>query len=184
MLARLSLVLLVLTVAAVAQTDEPQKTEYVLQVLEPTGGKIQRPKDWFYTESHNGPSFNWILSREDASKAAYTTGFRIQMIVGVKKGAGKTPQEFIAEFIEKKKKTADKVLRNCDATRQKLFTRTCLETEEGPHRILYSLFTGNGDLDIVVVTIAGTTKELWAEYGPVFDTMNDFELIDMKRFEK
>ena len=42
----------------------------------------------------------------------------------------------------------------------------CIETEEGPHHILYSLFWSN-DLDVVVVSIAGTTKELW-------DTLSSF----------
>ena len=65
-----------------------------------------------------------------------------------------------------------------------LFTRVCIETEEGPHRILYSLFWGNDDLDMVLVSIAGTTKELWDTYSPVFDKMAEFKLIDLKRFEK
>ena len=33
-------------------------TEFVTQVLEPTGGKMLRPKDWFYVESHNGASYH------------------------------------------------------------------------------------------------------------------------------
>lgn len=170
--------------SAVAQTNTPATTNFVLQILEPTGGKIQRPKDWFYKESHRGPSYTWILSREDASKAAYTTGVRIQTIVGVKTGTGKTPKEFIEDFASKKKQTADKVVKSCSQTKQQLFTRMCIETEEGPHHILYSLFWGNDDLDVVVVSIAGTTKELWDTYSPVFDKMSDFELIDMKRFDK
>jgi hypothetical protein len=59
-----------------------------------------------------------------------------------------------------------------------------LETEEGPDHILYSLFWGTNDLDIAVVSIAGTTKELWQTYAPTFHKMGSFELIDMKRFEK
>lgn len=166
-----------------AQTNGPISTNFVLQVLEPTGGKIQRPKDWFYSESHNGPSFSWVLSREDASKAAYTTGVRIQTLVGVKKGTGKTPKEFVEDFVQKKKKEADKVAKSCPAKKQELFTRICLETEEGPHHILYSLFWGNDDLDVVVISIAGTKKELWSTYSPAFDAMGEFEVIDMKRFE-
>jgi len=63
--------------------------------------------------------------------------------------------------------------------------KICLETEEGEYHILYSLFRGSNEgLDLVVVTTAGTTKELWDTYSPIFDTMGGFELIDMKRFEK
>lgn len=159
-------------------------TNFVLQVLEPTGGKILRPKDWFYKESHSGQYYVWILSREDASKAAYTTGVKIQTIVGVKKTSGQPPKESVQEFLQKKQLTADKVVNDCSENNQGLFTRVCIETEEGPYHILYSVFWGNQDLDIVVVSIAGTTKELWDTYAPVFNVMSGFEMIDMKRFEK
>src|SRR4051812_9589112 len=138
MIMRLLILCFAVALSAAAQTNRPATPNFVLQVLEPTGGKIQRPKDWFYTESHRGPSYTWILSRENASKAAYTTGVRIQTIVGVKQGTGKTPKEFIEEFASKKKQTADKVVKSCPEKKQQLFTRICIETEEGPHHILYS----------------------------------------------
>lgn len=170
--------------AAIALTNKPAATELIVQMLEPIGGKIRRPKDWFYTESHSGPSYVWTLSREDVSKGPYTTGFRIQMLVGIKENTGKSPKEFVQDFIQKKKKEADKVLQTCDANKQELFTRICLETHEGPHHILYSFFWGNDNLDIAVVAIAGTTKELWNTYSAVFDQMAGFELIDATRFAK
>jgi hypothetical protein len=163
---------------------ETAPTEFVPQLLEPTGGKISRPKDWFYEESHSGPSYTWILSRENSSKGPYTTGVRIQTFVGVKEGAGKTAKEFVLDFAATKRKKADKVIKSCDPKDQGLFTRICLETEEGPYHILYSLFWGTNDMDVVVVSIAGTRKELWETYSPTFDKMAAFELIDMKRFEK
>jgi hypothetical protein len=46
------------------------------------------------------------------------------------------------------------------------------------------LFWGSDELDMAVVTIAGTTKDLWDTYSPAFDKMSAFELIDMKRLEK
>lgn len=156
---------------------------FVTQPLSPFGGEIQKPKDWFYTESHRPPSYTWILSRENASKAAYTTGVRIQMIVGVKEKTTKTPKAFIQEFIQKKKSQADKIIKSCPETNQGMFTPVCLETEEGPHHILYSLFWGN-DADLVVVSIAGTTKESWDKFSPVFDTMSDFKLLDPSKLNK
>ena len=51
---------------------------YLLQILEPSGGKIARPKDWFYAEQHHGPVYSWTISREDTKKGPYETGFRIQ----------------------------------------------------------------------------------------------------------
>ncbi len=37
-------------------------------------------------------------------------------------------------------------------------------------------------MDVAVVVIAGTRKELWETYASTFDKMSDFELIDMSRF--
>jgi hypothetical protein len=173
-----------IAVSSCVQTAPRHTTEFVTQILEPTGGKVQRPKDWFYTESHNSYSYTWILSREDASKAAYTTGVRIQLIEGVKRRTGKTPKEFIEDFVRTKKQSADKVLNMCDESSQGMFSRICLETEEGPHHILYSLFWGNDGLDIAGATIAGTKKELWDDYAPIFNAMSQVELIDMSRFTK
>jgi hypothetical protein len=90
----------------------------------------------------------------------------------------------VEEFIETKKKQADKVLQSCDAKKHELFTRVCLETHEGPHHILYSCFWGNDGLDMAVVAIAGTTTELWNTYSKTFEEMAGFELIDMSRFAK
>jgi hypothetical protein len=156
---------------------------FVLQILEPTGGKIVRPKDWFYAERHGGPSYTWIISKEDVEKGPYDTGVRIQTIVGVEKGTGKTPKQFVMDFIAKKKKVAKQIYDECEPKDQGLFTRVCLQTEEGPYRILYSAFWANGS-DIVVVLTAGTKTEEWGKYSEIFDQMSNFELIDMKRFEK
>jgi uncharacterized protein YbbK (DUF523 family) len=106
---------------------------------------------------------------------------KIQAFTGVKQATGKTAKAFVLEFAEAKKRES-KVIRSCPEVNQGLFTRTCLETEEGPHRILYSLFWGSNGLDIAVISIAGTTKELWQTYSSTFNKMSSFELIDMKRF--
>ena len=59
---------LLVVLSAFAQDGATPAAEFVTQVLEPTGGKIMRPKDWFYTESQRGPSYVWTLFREDASR--------------------------------------------------------------------------------------------------------------------
>jgi hypothetical protein len=170
--------------AAMAAADPGQApTEFVTQVLEPTGGKIQRPKNWFYSESSDEVSYTWTLSREDTSKGGpYITGIRIQTLVGVQEGTGKSPRQFVLDYVETKRKEA-KVLKKCERKNQGMFTRLCLETEEGPFHILYSFFWGN-KVDIVVVCIAGTTKESWDTYADTFDKIGHFGLIDMKRFTK
>jgi hypothetical protein len=166
-----------------APGDAPP-TEFVTQVLEPTGGTIPRPKGWFYTEAHRGPgSLRWTISREDsAGGAPYTTGVSIQWLMGVAEGTGKTGKQFVLDFVAARKREA-KVIGTRAEHDQGLFTRVGLETEEGPHRILYSLFWGN-TMDMVVVSVAGTTKELWDTYSPAFDKMAAFELIDPSRFRK
>lgn len=173
--------IIVLTASAFGQTAP---TEFATQVLEPTGGKILRPKDWFYSENHHGPVYVWTLSREDTSNnRPYITGVRIQTFVGVKDGTGKTGKQFVLDFVAAKKKEATKVIKTSTEENQELFTRICLETEEGQYHILYAFFWSN-DLDVVVISIAGTRKELWNIYSATFDKMGAFELIDMKRFEK
>lgn len=155
---------------------------FILQVLEPTGGRIIRPADWYYTESHRGPSYTWILSKEDASKVPYDTGVRIQTLVGVEKGTGKSPKEFVLDFYEHKKNAVQKIYKKCNPQDQGLFTRICLEVDEGDYHILYSLFWGNR-IDIVTISIAGTRRENWVNYESTFNQMSSFELIDMNRFE-
>jgi hypothetical protein len=143
------------------------------------------PKDWFYREAHHGRVYMWTLTREDTSgNRPYTTGVRIQTFVGVQGGTGKTAKQFILDFVSARKKAAARVIKTCSENDQGLFTRVCLETEEGPYHVLYSLFWGSSGMDVAVVFIAGTTKELWEMYAPTFDKMSVFELIDMKRFEK
>src|SRR4051794_38119602 len=131
----------ILITAAASAFAEAPSSKLVTQVLEPTGGKIPRPQDWFYAERHHGPVYDWVISREDTHGGGpYTTGVRIQMFSGVKAGTGKTVKQFINDFAAAKKKEAAVVLKTCEAKDQGLFTRICLETEEGPHHILYSLF--------------------------------------------
>jgi len=175
---------LLIGVSSFAQDAPIAPTEFVNQVLEPTGGKIMRPKDWFYTESHGGPSYVWTISREDASKGPYTTGVRIQVLEGVEKGTGMSPKQFVLLTVAARRDIATKILNTCPEQDQGLFTRICLETEEGPYHIRYSMFWGNRRIDIVVVSIAGTTKELWNTYAPTFDRISAFELIDMKRLDR
>ena len=74
------------------------------------------------------------------------------------------------------------MVNTCGETNQDMFTRVCLETEEGPYHILYSLFWNN-KVDWVVATTAGTRKDLWETYDPTFQKIGRFELIDLKRFQ-
>ncbi len=78
---------------------EVPPTTFITQVLEPTGGKILCPSDWFYHEFHRGPRYDWTISREEPSdRRPYTTGVRIQTFVNVKDGTGETAKQFILNF--------------------------------------------------------------------------------------
>ncbi len=162
----------------------------VQQILEPTGGKIMKPKNWFYTESQNSSGYVWTLSKEKVSeKGSYDTGVRIQLLAEVKKGTGKTPEQFILSFYEEKKKSVSSVVTTCPVVNQGLFSVICLETIESvpfaggvkKYHILYSLFWGN-NLDVVVVSVAGTFESEWSKYQPIFNKMRAFEIINMSRF--
>jgi hypothetical protein len=159
-------------------------TEFVTQTLEPTGGKIQMPKEWFYLEHHHGPVYSWTLSKEKPEGIVpYTTGVAIQTFTHVQKGTGKSAKQFLLDFAAARA-ISGKVVKTCEARDQGMFTRICLEVEEGIYHVLYSLFWLSSGGDIAIVSSAGTTKELWSTYAPTFERMASFELIDMKRFEK
>ena len=165
-------------------TIEEAPTEFVTQILEPTGGKIVRPKDWFYSEARRPHSYMWTISREDtAGNKSYRTGVRIQVFMGMQEVIGKSAKQFILDFAKAKKEEATNVCKSCEEEEVGLFKRICLEAEEGHDHILYSMFWDD-DTDIAVISIAGTTKELWETYSPTFNKMGEFELIDMKRFEE
>ncbi|WP_395744781.1 energy transducer TonB [Prosthecobacter sp.] len=166
---------------------EATPKSFETQVLEPMGGKIAKPAGWFYEENHGGPKYEWTLTREDtdSGKKPYVTGVRIQLFTGIQEGTGKNARQFLQDFMDGKKKAEGvKVIKSCGAEDQGLFTRSCLEVEEGPFHVLYSLFWGSDGLDMAVVMVSGTRKELWEVYQPAFQKMRALELIDMKRFEK
>jgi hypothetical protein len=162
---------------------------FKMQRLEPLGGKILRPENWYYSENHGGPKYTWTVSKEDSTAGAYETGMKIQLFTGIKKGTGKTPEEFCNSFLLSKA-GAEKVINQFPEIKQGLFARKGLEVEEVIRRntktetyhIIYSAFWLEPDM--AVITVAGTPKNLWETYEGTFQIMGGFELIDMKRFEK
>ena len=84
------------------------------------------------------------------------------------------------DFASSKRKEF-KVLRTCPESEIGMFARTCFETEEGPNRIQYTLFWTDRALDLGVVLVAGTTRELWNVYAPTFARMGEFEIIALAR---
>lgn len=156
---------------------------FVMQALEPFGGKIVRPKDWYFTESHRGPVYLWTIAKEKRPDGSYDTGVRIQLLIGVQRATGTSPADFVANFIKKQRASSARILNDCPPLDQGLFNRRCLEAEEGPYHVVYSLFSGNRDIDMVVVMSAGAKRDEWSEYADTFALMNRLDLIDMNRIE-
>jgi len=147
------------------------------------------PEDWHYRERHGGPSYVWILSKENPDDGPYVTGVKIQYLMGVEEGTGQSAEQFMRQFMEKQK-AQYQVLSECEAEDQGFFSRICLQTlepatqlgEDIEFRIQYSMYWGN-DLDIAVLMIQGTLADHWDQYQTTFATMQDFDFIDMSRFE-
>lgn len=158
---------------------------FVLQSLDPLGGSILRPRDWHFNQGNSHQSVTWTISKTPP-EGGYITGVKIQLVYGVKKSIGQTPEELIKSFIDSKRQF--KILSEREATQQGGFTRIGLETEEPqagkkdaePFRILYSCFWNN-ELDMAAITTSGTTKDLWEEHRETFDVMAGLTLIDIKK---
>jgi hypothetical protein len=165
------------------QTNAPEG--YEIQLLEPLGGKILRPKGWYYSENHGGPKYSWTVSKEDSSSASYETGMKIQLFTGLREGTGKSPKELCTGFLNSKADST-KVITKFPETEQGMFTRAGIEVEEKinseTYHIIYSAFWMNSN--IAVISIAGSPVDLWDKYKDTFQIMGGFELIDMERFEK
>ena len=160
---------------------------FVEQILEPTGGKVQRPVNWFYKEAHSDKKWVWIIAKEDPGVGPYNTGINIQLFREKREVKLPTAEERIANFIEKKKANSV-VLSECGVQDAGLFKRRCLETrEEGEQagspvfRIQYSFFYNN-EIDLVAITVAGAPVDEWESAEKIFARMQSIELIDMSRF--
>jgi len=157
---------------------------FMLQILEPTGGKIFRPIGWTYQEAHTSNAYNWIISKEDPDLKPIQTSVRVVWYLKTEKQFEKAPKKFINDFIAEKVATADKVIKICEPEEMYLFTRVCLETEEGPNHILYSLFwegdaSGSNSTGMAFMMIKTAKKADWSHYLPTFDQIPSVELIDM-----
>jgi hypothetical protein len=185
-----TLVAAIWTTVALADDSFKVPDGYTLQILEPTGGKIARPNGWFYEESNTPSGYLWTISREEPRDGWYEVGLRIQLLAKLQAIGKISPEAFIENFVAGKKTASARVVSECATTKQGMFQRRCLETEEvlpdkggGTKRyhIQYSLFWANG-ADLAVVTTFGAPPEEWAGVRRFAETMAAFELIDMSRF--
>jgi len=162
-------------VANLCRADIVVPPGYELQKLDTTEGSIAKPKGWFYSHSADKFSLTWVLAKEDPRAGRYQTGLRIQFVPNATAAGKVPPDQFVENFIAQKQRTAE-VKRACPAAKLGQFMRRCLETIEGPHRILYSLFWSH-ELDALVVTIFGAPVADWETARHIADRMNEFELL-------
>lgn len=158
---------------------------YVLQRLDPTDGRIAKPKDWFYASSGTQNGWLWTLSAEDPSKGGYETGLRIQLFVGVEKATKRSTEIFAQNFLQQKRNST-KVVGECPVIDQGQFKRQCIEVIENiqrperlaPVHILYSVFWGT-KLDMVVVNTFGAPEGKWQSVADASKVMAKAEIIGL-----
>jgi len=180
---------ILISCTSTAEKINSSKTVFVKQILEPTGGEVQKPKGWFYAERHRAAnSLNWIISKGDPN-GGYETGLSIQFMMGVEQGTGLTPEEFVKTNIKQIVKSSV-VLDYCDKNIVGDFTRSCLTITQVQMRkgapvnftVLYS-FLWNNEKDSVGITVAGSPSNEWHKYSNIFNKMTEIKLIDFSRFK-
>jgi hypothetical protein len=156
---------------------------YVLQVLDPTDGRIAMPKDWYYTSRGAPNGWVWTFAEEDPRKGEYETGLRIQMFVAVEENTKLSRADFARHFIDRKRKSA-KVIKECPIADLGSFERQCIEVLEdirepsGVKRfhVLYSIMWLK-DKDIVAVSTFGAPEAKWDTVSDISTVMSGFVLI-------
>ena len=165
---------------AASPHEHLEEASFVSQKLAPFTAEVERPNDWFYHEDHRGPSYTWIISKEDTKggKQRYETGVQIQAFFGVKESTKKSPEEFVADFLETRRTTEGvTTIQISEEQTVGPFKLITLATEEGGDRIVHTCYWGDGEeFDVVAVILRGTKKELWDTHRPVFDKLTVFDL--------
>jgi hypothetical protein len=157
---------------------------FVLQTLDVTDGLIARPKDWYYQSGSSSGGRTWIIAKEDPAKGSYETGMRIQLITGIQKNTGQTPEALVRNFLAGKA-TSTKPLSVCSQTDIGFFERLCVEVIENlalkapakPFHIAYTGFWATNGGDLAVITTFGAPADQWADVRHTAEVMNAFRLI-------
>ncbi len=175
-----------------AKTPFKAPEGYGVQVLDPVGARVLKPKGWFYDRAYDPRGYTWIISREDPSaKKGYQTGLRIQLLQGVERGTKKSPRDFVADYFAKKKAAAKALpssLGDCDDKNFPSLRRACLETEDtvpgqGKHKfhIAYSGFWNDATDTVILMTLGAPV----VEWKKIHDTakllMNQADLPDVEK---
>ena len=155
---------------------------FVLQPLEETDGSILRPQDWHFRSAGTTSSWAWSISEDEPRNGGYSTGLRIQLLVGVSARTGQSRQDFVEQFLERTRRSAE-VIQDCEVEALKGFRRRCLEVLQPPSaegqsafRVLYTL-TWFEQLDLVAVATFGSPPEHWDDVAEARQMMSEVVLI-------
>ena len=140
MISRLVILLACIVCASLGGTEKIPEG-FVMQVMEPTGGKILRPKDWFYYEGHRKGAWMWTITKEDTKggKEKYETGVRIQVFADVSEQTDESAEVFINQFLAQTRKAAKVVHKHCEPETLGFFERNLSRSHKG--RLPHSLFS-------------------------------------------
>lgn len=178
-----SLILVFWATAAFAQGDLWIPDGYVVQKLEPVGGQIARPKDWHFQARTIQNGWVWTISAEDPT-TRYDTGWRGQVLMGVAKATNRSVREYALKFLQDKKGSVNQVVRECPLTETSVYSLGCIEVVEGRHRILYTVFWGAHDFDMVFISMFGAPESEWQTAKSKADVMSSFILMSSDFIER
>lgn len=170
------------------QSNNLAPSGFVQQILDPTGGAINRPKDWFYTQMNNPAGYTWTISHEDSKNGAYQTGMKIQLLTGIQEYTHVSSSDFIKHFISEKKRSAVSIIKSCPEQTEDNFQTICLESEEivpalDAKEKFHIIYTGywNNELDIAFMTTFGAPSREWDKTNNIAANMSSLKLLDMAR---
>lgn len=161
----------------------PVPDGFEVQPLDPFGGRIAKPKGWYFHSRGTPTGWLWVLAEQDPAKGKWDTGSQIQLIAQVSKKAGKSPEEFVRDTLQQIKKSS-RVLRECEVETVGEFRRQCLEvveTVDGANgkrefRHLYTL-SWHVSADMVVIALFATTPDKWESLRETHRAMSVYEVI-------
>jgi len=170
-----------------AQQAPLPAVELIDQKLDPTGGQILKPRDWFYKSRSNATGLDWSLSSEDPSKGPYSTGFSIQLVIKARETVKQDLEPYCKSFLEWKQKSTKLVTLfplTKGISNQGGFTRQGIEVvEQGTgnrsgklYHCTYSMMWSTS-FDMIVITVFETPEEQWSSLKQVQQAMSQFELF-------
>lgn len=171
-----------------AQQDYLLPDGFMRQLLEPTYGRISRPRDWFFTSYGLPNGWRWLITKEDPKKSpgkdpidSYETGQRMDVVMYVEQSLQMSNREFAYNFLLQKQKNAN-VIAECPEDVSENFMRKCLEViedkpgSEGRQRqhALYTVYWGF-TMNMVVISSFTTPEKNWKNVKSIAEAMSHFE---------